>query len=245
MIVFSFFFPLCYNKSKDRGGLMRRNIEEISESFFIACLLAVVGGFLDIYTYLLKGQVFATAETGNLILLGVHLSQGNIAIALHYFFPILFFGLGIIASESIRRFSTKNHILHWRQIILLVEICILFLLAFVRQSEWNTLVNSTISFISAIQIQSFRTVKGNPFASTMCTGNLRSGTEAFYLYLQQKERSLLTKSMHYFSIILCFVFGAILGAFAVKIFVERALCIPILFLLYTFFLLFQRQNLES
>ena len=47
--------------------------EEIrtSERFHIACILAIVGGFLDIYTYTLKGSVFATAETGNLILLGI------------------------------------------------------------------------------------------------------------------------------------------------------------------------------
>ncbi|MEF9840560.1 MAG: DUF1275 family protein, partial [Lachnospiraceae bacterium] len=39
----------------------------ISETFLIGAILAMVGGFLDAYTYLCRGGVFANAQTGNLV----------------------------------------------------------------------------------------------------------------------------------------------------------------------------------
>ena len=51
---------------------------QMSESFLIGALLAVVGGFLDAYTYLLRGGVFANAQTGNIVLLGLNLAQMRI-----------------------------------------------------------------------------------------------------------------------------------------------------------------------
>ena len=37
----------------------------------IACLFAVVGGYLDAYSYLAHGHVFANAQTGNVVFLAV------------------------------------------------------------------------------------------------------------------------------------------------------------------------------
>ena len=42
----------------------------------IACLLATVGGYLDAYAYLAHGRVFANAQTGNVVFLGVYASAG-------------------------------------------------------------------------------------------------------------------------------------------------------------------------
>lgn len=212
---------------------------KISESFQTASILAVVGGMLDIYTYLLKGQVFATAETGNLILLGIYVTQGEWKISLSYLFPILFFTFGVMTAESIRKFFQKNKFLHWRQIIILVEMIILFSIAFVEGEEFNIITNSIISFISSIQIQSFKKVHGNPFTSTMCTGNLRSGTESLYFYLETKEKSFLTKALHYYSIILFFVSGAVLGACCIKLLGTKALLVTIFLLIIVFIKLFR------
>ena len=52
---------------------MRR---QISETLHLGMLLAAVGGFLDAYTYLSRGKVFANAQTGNLVLLGIRAFEG-------------------------------------------------------------------------------------------------------------------------------------------------------------------------
>ena len=38
---------------------------QVSESFLLCALLTMTGGFLDVYTYITRGHVFANAQTGN------------------------------------------------------------------------------------------------------------------------------------------------------------------------------------
>ena len=52
-----------------------------SESLEIGILLAISGGLMDAYSYLFRGEVFANAQTGNILLFSVNLAQGNWAIA--------------------------------------------------------------------------------------------------------------------------------------------------------------------
>ena len=50
---------------------------QMSDTFLIAVLLAVVGGSLDAYSYVARGHVFANAQTGNIVLFGLHLADGG------------------------------------------------------------------------------------------------------------------------------------------------------------------------
>ncbi|MBC8862671.1 DUF1275 domain-containing protein, partial [Escherichia coli] len=43
---------------------------QISESIGLGLLLALAGGFMDAYSYIERGQVFANAQTGNILLFG-------------------------------------------------------------------------------------------------------------------------------------------------------------------------------
>ena len=49
----------------------------MSESLLIGVLLSISGGLMDAYSYLYRGQVFANAQTGNVLLFSVHLSKGE------------------------------------------------------------------------------------------------------------------------------------------------------------------------
>ncbi|MGN0133082.1 MAG: YoaK family protein, partial [Anaerotignum sp.] len=59
-------------------------------------------------------------------------------------------------------------------------------------------------------------VHGMPYATTMCTGNLRSGTELFFRYTQSKDKELRHKSIKYYGVILFFILGAGIGALVTK-----------------------------
>ncbi|MEG0452497.1 MAG: YoaK family protein [Coprobacillus sp.] len=182
-----------------------------SDTFYISILLVIVGGFLDAYSYLCRGRVFANAQTGNIVLLGVKLIDGDIKAAIYYIWPILAFIVGIFVAEIIKDHFLEHHALHWKQIVLAFEVIILFLAAFIPQ-QYNMLCNISISFVCALQFQSFKKFKDNPYASTMCTGNLRTGTELLYKYFQTKEKKTLNKSLQYYIIILFFILGACFGA---------------------------------
>ena len=74
---------------------------QISESIRLGILLALSGGFMDAYSYLERGQVFANAQTGNMLLMGVNLAEGNFQTMLDYLFPVLAFALGIFLAEMV------------------------------------------------------------------------------------------------------------------------------------------------
>lgn len=48
-----------------------KRAKQTSESIELAAILAFSGGLMDAYSYLARGKVFANAQTGNILLLGV------------------------------------------------------------------------------------------------------------------------------------------------------------------------------
>ena len=51
--------------------------KQISESIELGIILALAGGFMDVYSYIGRDHVFANAQTGNILLVGVSISEGN------------------------------------------------------------------------------------------------------------------------------------------------------------------------
>ena len=180
---------------------------QMSEAFCTAIFLSLSGGLQDVYTYLYRGKVFANAQTGNIVLCGVKLVEGDWGAVLHYLVPLCFFALGVFAAELLRQKFRQMQRLHWRQLVVLCEILMLFVVGFFPQ-EWNLVANALVSFACAMQVQTFRKVNGYGYASTMCIGNLRSGTESLSVYLRDKEPGALRKAMHYYGIIIIFALGA-------------------------------------
>lgn len=210
---------------------------QISESRRLAVLLAVSGGLMDAYTYIFRGGVFANAQTGNMLLFGVSLSEGNFAEALRYFLPVLSFALGIIIAETAHLICTEDGIFHWRQLTVLLECIILFAVGFIP-TTYNLAANALVSFACGIQVESFRKVKGNASATTMCIGNLRSGTQAMFDFACSKEKKYLHKGLIYYGIILFFILGAILGNILIRYFAKYAIWCSSLLLLAGFLLMF-------
>ena len=183
---------------------------QMSESFLTAVFLSLSGGLQDAYTYLFRGKVFANAQTGNIVLLSQNLFERNFNAAIHYLVPLLFFAFGVAAAELIRQKYQKSTIIHWRQLVLITEILLLLLVGFLP-GQWNLLANAMVSFSCAMQVQAFRKVNSYAFASTMCIGNLRSGTAALSMYLRDKKKEQLRQAGYYFGVILAFAIGAGIG----------------------------------
>ncbi|MDD3796675.1 MAG: YoaK family protein [Lachnospiraceae bacterium] len=213
---------------------MKKNIQ-VSESMELGIMLALSGGFMDAYSYLERGKVFANAQTGNMLLLGVHLSEGDFSLAIRYFFPILAFGIGIALADCIRMKGISR--LHWRQISVLIEAFVLLGVSFLPQSL-NLAANSLTSLACGIQVESFRKIHGNGVATTMCIGNLRSGTENLCTYVHTKNRQHLHNGLLYYGIIFFFVLGAVIGNYLILLFAEKAILGSSIILIAAFFLMF-------
>lgn len=211
----------------------------VPERLIVGLCLAVAGGFLDAYTYILHGGVFANAQTGNIVLFGIFLAEGAWNYAFYVFMPILAFIVGIFATEWFSYYFHTIHHIHWRQIVLLIEMLLLFALGFLPLSVPDILVNTTIAFVCSVQVNSFRKLEGMAYSTTMCTGNLRSAVEYLSMAIVNHDSNLLRKSLRYWYIILAFTAGAALGAVLCGIFLQQAVwvcCLLFLFVLgYLYF----------
>lgn len=180
---------------------------QTSETFLLSAILALSGGFQDAYTYNVRDEVFSNAQTGNIVLMSQHLMEGDWMTALHYLFPLLAFALGVFVAEQIgHRYKTSTR-LHWRQIVVAIEFVLLLLVGFIP-TQYNIIATALVSFACSMQVQTFRKVHGYGYASTMCIGNLRSGTESLSIYLRDKRPEALRKALHYYGIICVFALGA-------------------------------------
>ena len=194
--------------------IRRKSKKQMSEAFLTVAFLSLSGGLQDAYTYILRGHVFANAQTGNILLFAVAVSEGHPADSLRYLLPVVSFAIGIALAAAVRtRFGHLSR-LHWRQLALAVEILILFSVSFFA-AEQNLAANSLTSLACGIQVQAFRKIEGNGIATTMCIGNLRAGVQALHEYHIAHDREELRRGALYFGVILFFALGAVAGNLAV------------------------------
>ena len=199
-----------YNPSPLKVIKINSPADRAAERFGTALFIILSGGFQDAYTYCVRDNVFANAQTGNIVLLSTAAFNGNWGGVLKYLIPVSAFILGIFAAEIIHINLGKFEKFHWRQIILIAEIVILFTVGFIPENL-DFLANAAVSFVCALQVQSFHKIRGHAYASTMCIGNLRSGTEALCTYFRTRDKAILQKAATYFGVILVFAIGSGLG----------------------------------
>ena len=81
---------------------------DISGLFMIACLFTAAGGYLDAFSYIAHGHVFANAQTGNVVFFAVFASAGQWAQAWRHVPPIVAFSLGV-AIAKLLGVQTQKH----------------------------------------------------------------------------------------------------------------------------------------
>lgn len=221
-----------------------KQTRQMSETIRMGIVLALAGGFMDAYSYCCRGKVFANAQTGNMLLFGIALSEQKWQTACHYAIPVLAFTAGIALADFVRAGITEEQRFHWRQIAILLEAVTLVIVGFMPL-QMNLLANSLTSFACGIQVESFRKIHGNGIATTMCIGNLRSATQNICDYWLKKDKESAKKSMLYYGIILCFIVGAVVGNAFVKRMGIRAILICSLILMVAFSMMFVHEKEED
>ena len=218
--------------------------DQMSASLPVGILLALAGGFMDAYSYMARGHVFANAQTGNILLFAVAVSEGRPGDSLRYLLPVVSFAVGIALTAAIRTRFGRMSRLHWRQLALAAEILILFGVSFFPAGQ-HLIANSLTSLACGIQVQAFRKIEGNGIATTMCIGNLRSATQNLCEFLRTRNTDFARKSGLYFFTILCFTVGAIFGNLAVGLWAEKAIRCASLLLVVAFCMMFVDFERES
>lgn len=121
----------------------------------------------------------------------------------------------------------------------MLEILILFLVGFIG-TPLNMVANALVSLSCAMQVQFFRTMHGYGYASTMCIGNLRSGTESLSVFFRTKEPSSLKKALNYYCIIIVFSLGAGIGGILSPVFGLKTIWLSAMILAAAFILMLKK-----
>ena len=225
-------------------GKTKKQKMQTSETFLLSAILAVSGGFQDAYTYFTRDKVFSNAQTGNVVLMSQEFMAGNFIGGIKYLLPFFAFGLGVLVTEQINARYKMAKRIHWRQLIILIEIAILAIVGFIPHSL-NMAATVLVSFSCAMQVQAFRKVNGYAFASTMCIGNMRSGVESLCAYVKTKDKKILHKSLCYWAIIIMFAIGAGLGGYFIKLFNMRTIWVSCGLLFVSFMIMFIKEDVPE
>ena len=191
---------------------------------------------MDAYSYLVRDHVFANAQTGNMLLLGIHLAAGRWIECLHYAVPVMCFAAGIALCQVIKIVAHEMH-LHWRQFALLAEIVLLVGVANVPEGH-SLWANGITSFACGIQVQAFRKFHGHALATTMCIGNLRSGTQSLVSWMHAHKKDDLETGLISYFVIICFVVGAVIGNWFVPLLGTSMILVSAALLFISFLILF-------
>ena len=183
-----------------------------SQRMRIAYLLTLVGGFLDAYTYFERGGVFANAQTGNIVKLGIALANGARDKYLSYLIPTCSFAVGLMVSLVIKEVLERHEMRLVRRTVLVAEIVGLVVVGFVPLGEeWDRLANCIVSFVAAMQYETFTTFRGEAIVTTMSTGNLRKMVDALFAGIVHHDTAKLRRAGLFLSIIATFTAGAFVG----------------------------------
>lgn len=207
----------------------------IQNTLLTGILLALVGGFLDAYTYQFRGGVFANAQTGNMVLLAISVAKGEFLKGLYYFIPIFAFFFGVLVTEWIKNKVTKVKFTGWEHITVFMEAVLLFVVGFLPAGIPDAIVNVTVSFVCSMQVNSFRKSGDLPYATTMCTGNLRSAAENFFLFAGCKKKQAGNRFMVYVTIIFTFCVGAAVGCLLTDFIGGKSVWVCCVILMLVFF----------
>ena len=206
-------------------------------SLSMAIILAFVGGYLDAYTYITRDGVFATAQTGNMVLFAVRAASTEYNGAILNIPPFLAFIAGVLVAEYIKDKQTSH-----RRAILLLEFVILFIVGWLPTSVPNMLITMSIAFVSSLQIATFNKLEKWSYNSTITTGNLRTAAQASYSAFVKHDPEAKRKFIGFTAIILSFVSGALTGTLFCTYLGNRSIWIAAGIILITVILYYKREE---
>lgn len=198
------------------------------EPLLAALLLAAAAGLLDAVTYLLHGHVFATAVTGNAVLLGMTVLNGNAASILLHAAPMVGYIGGVLASKWLRTVAGR-----WADPMGLGVEAVLLVVAGLLPGRFPEMAfTAGIGFVSAIQVAGYRHVGPYSYNSTFLTGDLRDMAEGFFDWIWPRGEAGVrargrTRMTDLSLVVLCFVAGASGGALASHPLGNHAYWIPV------------------
>ncbi len=200
------------------------------ETLPVAALLILAAGMLDAYTYVGYGGVFANAMTGNIVILMIRLAQGDFTGATRYVCPIIAYVCGVAVAHALKEKPFTAWFAYPARISLGIEIAFLTGAALIPGVP-DTLIVTGIAFVAAMQATAFTRVGTFAFTSVTTSANLRHFAESFMAAVVfRRGRTAWRELRFFFTVVACFLAGALAGAWTAYRFGHPAVGLPIVLL---------------
>lgn len=188
------------------------------QSLLAGSALLVATGFVDIYTFLAHGHVFAEAMTGNLVLIGVGTFHPQ---TVEFWRPLAAFTAFVVGIASVwwlgrrttSRARSRSHV-HVPQLTTLAfEIVLLTVVAFLPTGFPSAVISTVIAFASGMQIAAFQHFGPTSFTTTVMTSNSLHAVDAILTALASRARRDIVVALRLTGALGCFVAGVLVGGF--------------------------------
>ncbi|TLG77478.1 YoaK family protein [Culicoidibacter larvae] len=218
-----------------------------SKATFITCLSTFILGYINAYSLLFENSSLVSPQTGNLVNLGIKLSQGFSAGLLTNLMIFSGFGIGcFLAPWLLSKVKNKQieFFLTWTVFVAPIWINLLFI---------NTITPLfsilLLSFVSGVGLCFFRKINQLDLNNNIMTGNLKNMYAALFEVTILKKVEKYKTILEYALIIFLFFIGTFIagllssyGAFVTLVIIVGLSLVPYLFNLKALVSLFKQRK---
>ena len=212
-------------------------IRKISrQSKRLALFLTFCAGYVDAYTFIVRGNTLVAGQTGNVVFLSVGLIQHNVSDASAKVMTLLSFMMGVFL---LTLYKEKLRIVK-KPILSLIPLAVLSLIiGFVPQTVDNIYLVPPLAFCMGLVTTAFGEVSGIAYNNAFMTGNIKRTMLAFGDYFRTKHTPFLREGLIFVSLLSSFVFGVIFSAYLTIYYQEKTILgVPLMMSIFYFSMLF-------
>ena len=168
----------------------------------LALFLTFCAGYVDAYTFIVRGNTLVAGQTGNVVFLSVGIVQRNLADAEIKILTLLSFMLGVFLLTI---YKEKLRIVK-KPIFSLIPLAILSLIiGFVPLTVDNIFIVPPLAFCMGLVTTAFGEVSGIAYNNAFMTGNIKRTMLAFGEYVRTKHTGFVMEGLIFVSLLISFI----------------------------------------
>ncbi|HFR3775336.1 TPA: YoaK family protein [Streptococcus suis] len=213
---------------------MQQKDYRVFEGLRVACCLTFISGYLNAFTYVTQGGRFAGVQSGNVISLAFYMAKGEFDQVVNFCIPIIFFVFGQFFTYLARRYFEKQSWSWHFGSSLIMLICIL-LTIFLSPMMPASFTIASLAFVASIQVETFRRLRGAPYANVMMTGNVKNAAYLWFKGMIERDAELKKTGRNILLTIIGFMLGVISAtqlSFQFKEYALIGILLPVLYINY-------------
>ncbi len=191
---------------------MSKKNYRIFEGLRVASCLTFISGYMNAFTFVTQEGRFAGIQSGNVVYLAYYLAKGAFHTSLLFLVPIFFFALGQCITYLARNYCVKRQ-LPWHLAGSVMMTSLVLLAILLNPFIGPSLTIAILALAASVQIETFRHVRGFPYANVMMTGNVKNAAYLSFKGFVEKDVVMMKRGRNIFLTILSFILGASISTF--------------------------------